>query len=295
MSLSPPDIPLIGGLNEVADRFDIYLLDLWGLVHDGEVLYPGVMKCLKTLRDQKKRVVFLSNSPNRARSVADKLAGFGIGPELYEAIVTAGEVTHILLRDAKDPAFQSLGRCVYDIDRTSMAGLLDGLPDRVRVDDPDRADFLLATVVNSPFEDPLDFYDDVLRASADKSLPLLCANPDRVVIVGESMYFCPGAVAERYESMGGRVIRIGKPYGHVYDHALALLGHPDRTRVVGIGDSLATDISGAHGAGLPGIFNLTGIHWNEVRTHARPDPEKLRALLATHPHRPDFVIAGLRW
>jgi HAD superfamily hydrolase (TIGR01459 family) len=297
------DVPFIGGLREIAARFDAYLLDLWGLVHDGQMLYPGVAECLSALRAQGKRIIFLSNSPNRAHSVARKLADLGIDSQMYEGIVTGGEVAHRLLREAADPQIRIFGKRFYDIDRTSLSGLLDDLPERVRVDDLKKADALLATVVNSPVEEPLDFYDDVLEAARARNLPLLCANPDRVVMVGTNLYYCPGAIADRYDALGGQVVRIGKPYPHVYDHALNLLDRPDPARVLAAGDSLATDVAGARQAGLPALFNLTGIHWHEITPPREssahpsppPDPDRLRRLLAAHPHRPDFVIAGLKW
>ncbi|HRC27486.1 MAG TPA: TIGR01459 family HAD-type hydrolase, partial [Alphaproteobacteria bacterium] len=275
----------------------------WGLVHDGQTLYPGVAACLSALRAQGKRIIFLSNSPNRAHSVARKLAGLGVGAHMYDGIVTGGEVTHRLLREAADPQIRMFAKRFYDIDRTGLSGLLDGLPDRIRVEDLGQADALLATVVNSPVEEPLDGYDDILTAARARDLPLLCANPDRIVMVGTSLYYCPGAVADRYEALGGHVVRIGKPYPHVYDYALDLLGRPDPARVLAAGDSLATDVAGARQAGLPCLFNLTGIHRYEItcpqdnpaHPSPKPDPERLRGLLAAHPHRPDFMVAGLKW
>lgn len=301
----PSDIRMIGGLEEIADRFECYLFDLWGFVHDGQALYPGVIACLHRLRTDGKRVIFLSNSPNRAESVAHKLAGFGIHRPLYEAIVTGGEMTHHLLREGTDPDFQTMGSRLYDLDNADLAGLLEGVPGRAQVHDPDQADVLVATVVDILAGDPLDRYDSILRRAADRGLPLLCANPDRVVLVGEDMYLCPGALADRYETMGGRTVRVGKPYPHVYDRSLSLLGCPDRSRVLAAGDSLATDIAGARSAGLASLFNLTGIHGHELRGPAHPaggkstawipDAERLHTLLSAHPGRPDYMIAGLRW
>lgn len=290
--------PLIAGLSDIAERFDAFLIDLWGVVHDGCALYPDTLTCLGSLRRAGKRVVFLSNSPNRAHSAAHKLAGFGVPPDLYEGIVTGGEATHRLLRDGMDLDIRSLGPRVCDIDDLSGGGLLDGLPGHVRVRTPDEADFLLATVTSLPAHGPLTAYDALLERARARDLPLLCANPDRVVVVGTTLYYCPGEVAARYEAMGGRVIRIGKPHPVVYDHAFDILQGVERDRIAAIGDSLATDISGAKEAGLTGILNLTGIHREELYENSRsthPDPDKLRARLATHPHRPDYLIQTLRW
>lgn len=296
--MTPAEAPLIAGLKDIADRFDAFLVDLWGVVHDGCALYPDTLDALSALRRAGKKVVFLSNSPSRAQAAAYKLAGFGIDPDLYHGIVTGGEVTYRLLCDRTDPEIRELGPRVYDIDGGCGAGLLEGVPRQTYVRTPDEADFLLTTVTNLPIGEPLTLYDGVLTRARKRNLPLLCANPDRVVMVGPSMHYCPGAVAERYETMGGQVIRIGKPYPRIYAHAFDMLGNIDRSRMAAVGDSLATDISGACEAGISGILNLAGIHREEMYDNRRspyPNPDKLRARLNTHPHKPDYLIQALRW
>lgn len=297
----PLPVPLLSGLREVADKYDAFLLDIWGVIWNGENLYDGVAECIEKLSKAGKAIVFLSNSPRRAENIEAFFNQWGVRREWYKTAITSGETAYSLLRER---AFPNLGRKFYNpwkddnnpADSPIHSPLFPSDLGLELVDDVHQADFLFGGLAFGARNLP-DF-EDILAVGLSRKLPFLCVNPDRVVTVGGKTLMMPGRIAERYEQMGGEVIWIGKPYPAVYDAAMRLLGNPDRSRVAAIGDSLVTDISGAEGAGIAGIFNMTGIHWEELRMDHRPDTHdigKVEKLLETHPHRPAALLRGFKW
>ncbi|MCU4158973.1 TIGR01459 family HAD-type hydrolase [Acidiphilium sp. AL] len=244
---------------DIAARYDGFIVDLWGVVHDGVRPYPGVLDCLARLRDAGKRVAFLSNAPRRAGAVADALAAMGIARGFYDGVMTSGEAVRAALIARTDPDFAGLGTRLYHLGPERDRNLFDDLG-LVEVARPAEADFLLNTGPDdlAPQDDPAAF-DDVLAESLATGLPMVCANPDLEVIRDGRRIVCAGALAERYAAQGGRVILRGKPDPAIYPPTLALLG-TDRARSVAVGDSLRTDLAGAKAAGIDGVFVLSGIH-----------------------------------
>lgn len=247
------------GFAAVAGRYDGFILDLWGVIHDGVQPYPGAIDCLEHLRKAGKRCVLLSNAPRRSHVAEAMLRDMGIGPDLYSAILTSGEAVHLALRDRSDPWFAALGRCVFHLGPQRDRNVLDGL-DYTVVDKPAMADFVLNTGPDD-HRGPTDVeaFEDVLQACARHGLPMICANPDLEVIRGGVRVICAGALAARYEQMGGSVRSLGKPDPAIYVPVLKLLG-TSKPATLAVGDSLRTDISGAQRAGVDSCWVLGGIH-----------------------------------
>jgi HAD superfamily hydrolase (TIGR01459 family) len=288
--------PLIEGLRSVVDRHDAYILDLWGCVHNGLAPFPGVIDALRQLKRAGKRVLLLSNAPRRASVVVDQLARvFGIGPDLYDSVLTSGEVAWQALSRRDDPQHAKLGRHCLHIGPERDLGMFEG-NGLVRVDNVARADFLLATGPNDDRDD-VAAHESVLQAARKRNLPLVCANPDLEVLRGETRLICAGALAARYEEIGGEVIYHGKPHEVTYRVALDLLGHPIPDRVLCVGDGLRTDILGAVRAGLPSAFILGGVHAKDlgIRMGEVPKPARLATLLASFGVTPTYVLPALRW
>lgn len=243
----------------ITDRYDGFIVDLWGVMHDGVRPYPGVIDCLGQLRAAGKRVVFLSNAPRRTAAVGRALGRMGIMPDAYDGIVTSGEVVRDALIARDHPDFAGLGTRVWHLGPARDRNLFEDLA-LTEVPDPAEADFVLNTGPDdlAPQDDETCF-DDALRASLDAGLPMVCANPDLEIIRDGKRIVCAGALAQRYAGWGGQVIWRGKPDPAVYAPTLALLGTaPERT--IAIGDSLRTDIAGAKAAGLDSVLVLSGIH-----------------------------------
>ena len=270
----------------LARDHDGFIVDLWGVVHDGVRPYPGVPACLRHLREAGKRVVFLSNAPRRTAPVAAALAAMGIGPDLYDGIMTSGEAVRAALVSRTEPDFAALGDRLFHLGPPRDRNLFDDLG-LAEADHPGAADFLLNTGPDdlAPPDDPAAF-DPMLREALGAGLPMVCANPDLEVIRDGRRIVCAGALAQRYAAWGGRVIWRGKPDPAVYRPTLALLGtDPDRT--IAFGDSLRTDIAGAKAAGIASVLVLSGIH---VAT-----PEEAWADCVAAGLDPRAIIGGFRW
>jgi HAD superfamily hydrolase (TIGR01459 family) len=281
---------VLDGFAAIAGRYDGFILDLWGVIHDGVQPYPGAVDCLERLQAAGKRSVLLSNAPRRSHAAEAMLRDMGIGPDLYTAILTSGEAVHLALRDRTDPWFSGLGRRVYHLGPDRDRNVLDGLDVDI-VPAPDRADFVLNTGPDD-HRSPTDIYafEDTLQACARHHLPMICANPDLEVIRGGVRVICAGALAMRYEQMGGAVRSLGKPDPAIYRPAMAMLGTaPSAT--LAVGDSLRTDIAGAAAAGLASCWVLGGIHGEALANgDGAPEREARQAGLA-----PIAMVRAFRW
>jgi HAD superfamily hydrolase (TIGR01459 family) len=288
-------IPLLGGLSAVAERYDGYILDLWGVLHDGVRPYPGVVNALQRLKRQGKRTIILSNGPRRAVSLARRTGEIGIAPDLYDELHSSGEETWRLLRERAEPAIAALGRRVFPIVPERDRDLFDGL-DLEIVESPAAADFLLATGLADAAE-AVAAYEQVLAAGAARGRPMLCANPDLEVVRAGVREFCAGALAARYEALGGPVHYVGKPHPAVYQTCLSHLGSIPRSRILAVGDSLRTDVTGAAGVGVDSLLVLGGIHAEELAGAAgsRPDPAKLAAACARAGQWPTYAVPAFTW
>jgi len=289
-----PAIPLLPGMAAVAGAYDGFIVDLWGTVHDGVRPLPGATDCLGRLRAAGKRVLILSNAPRRVDAVVARMTAIGITADLYDAALSSGEATWRALKERADPWHRALGRACYMMgavhDDSTIAGL--GLE---RAGDVARADFIACLGLKAG--ETLADYEDLLRAAAARRLPMVCANPDLEVIRGGVRELCAGALAARYEALGGEVRYHGKPHAPIYGLSVDLLGIGDLARILAVGDSLRTDVAGAAGAGLDALFIAGGIHAAELQTAPgeAPDPARLAALCAAAGQTPVAALAAFRW
>jgi HAD superfamily hydrolase (TIGR01459 family) len=292
LNAQEPVTRILTGLREISETFDLVLMDLWGCVHDGVKPYPAALDCLARLKDAGKAVAILSNAPRRAADVEVKLTEMGIDRSLYTDLFTSGEETWKYLKTRPDGLGQRLGRRVYAIMPDRDAGILEGLQ-LEQVDDIGAASFVLVTGVEDAKSTAKDF-DPVLMQALRRSLPMLCANPDLMVHRGGVEEICAGAIAQRYENLGGRVVYHGKPYVKIYDVIFKALGAV-RGRALGIGDSYRTDMRGAQDAGAKGLLVAGGIHRRELLYAAKIDPKLLRDLNRGFGTFPDYGIPLLAW
>ena len=277
------------GLATLAPAYDGFILDLWGVVHDGVQPYPGARDCLEQLRAAGKRVVMLSNAPRRAGPVRRQLLRMGIEETLYDGVMTSGEATHLLLRDRPDDWSAALGRRVFhlgpDRDRNVLAGL-----DLELAETPEDATCVLNTGPDDHLNptDPTVF-DPALQICAGRRLPMICANPDLEVIRGGVRVLCAGAFAQRYATMGGDVRSVGKPDPLIYGPVLDILALP-KSRVIAVGDALRTDIAGAAAIGVDSCWALGGIHGGHLaESRDQLDADLRAANLAPVAAIPQFV------
>lgn len=273
----------VTGISTIIANYDALILDLWGVVHDGSHLYPGVHETLGRLRKEGKKIIMLSNAPRRAETVEQKLNQLGIEKELYDGVLSSGEEGYQWLK-SKACAW---GKRYYYIGPPKDAGVLAGL-DYQRVDDIKQADFLL-NVGYGDDNHPLDEFTPLLRAARAGGLPMLCLNPDlEVVKISGERYPCAGAIAKQYEQMGGQVKWFGKPYPAVYERCMSMLGNVPKERVLMVGDGLGTDILGAQQFGIDSALVTGGLLKHESTT-------AINDLCLRQGVHPTYAVAGLEW
>ena len=288
-------IKLIPGISSITPDYDGFILDLWGVIHDGIKLYAGVVDTLENLRSAGKSFIMLSNAPRRSSAVVELMTGMGVPEKYCNHVMSSGEATWQELRDRADPWYDDIGGHCLHIGPERDRNLLDGLDFEI-VDDPSKVDIILNT---GPWRDDerVEDYEDLMKQAAELAVPMLCANPDLVVIRGGVRIICAGALAARYEELGGRVRYLGKPYPSIYPHCFEMLGVADRRRILAVGDSLRTDIAGAKAAGIDSLLVLGGIHGDEVGMAggARPDEMKIGEICARENQQPVAAISEFIW
>jgi len=237
--------------------------------------------------------VLLSNAPRRADDVVRRIAKIGVPDNLFHGVMSSGEEAWLCLSRRDEPFYAALGRRCLHVGSERDMEMREGL-DLVFVDEPADADFILNTGP-AEWDDTIETYAKLFAAARARDLPMVCANPDLVVIHGGRPALCAGALAEHYDAIGGRVRWHGKPYPSVYASCLILLGIADRRRILAIGDSLRTDIAGAAGAGVDSLLIASGIHAAEFTTAGRLDPARVAAATAHLPRPPVGIAAGFVW
>lgn len=242
-------------VSEFIDKYDAFILDIWGVIHDGEEAYPGVLKCMEQLKKAGKEIIFVSNAPRRAEKVKKVLTKFGVTENLYKAAISSGEVAWQLL--AQTPKLQPENYLYIGPEKD--ADLLEGLNYRP-VEKASAAKFALATGFDnddSTLEEKIPQINDALA----NKLKMYCVNPDLIVVrQNGTKMLCAGVIGEYYSDNGGDVEFIGKPYPGIYDQAIATFS-PNilKPRIAAIGDSLITDVLGANNSGIDSILILGGI------------------------------------
>jgi HAD superfamily hydrolase (TIGR01459 family) len=282
---------VIAGLSEIAQDFDAALVDLWGVIHNGRDVFRPAVEACRRFRAERGPVVLLSNAPRPSIDIPGQLVRLGAGDDFFDAIVTSGDATHAELKArAPGPAYR-LGPPkdlrLYDDTGLGFA-------------DIETAAFISCTGPVDEDEDTPETYDDLFERAVARGLDLVSANPDLVVMKGDKLIICAGALAQRYAELGGAVVDCGKPHAPIYRLArarlAALLGAeiPPR-RVLAIGDGPDTDIAGANAQGFGALFVAGGIHLAEVMKGGAMDAAATEVLLADKGRRADWAMAALAW
>ncbi len=249
----------LSGFAPLAERYDGFVLDLWGVIHDGVNAFPHAVECLQRLHAMGKRTLLLSNVPRPNAAVQAMMQRMGIDDSLYTDILTSGEAVRHALQSPPDLWWAKIGRRVFHLGPLRDRPVVEGLPFAI-ADSPAESDFVLNTGPDD-HRNPTDMaeFEPVLQDCARYGLKMVCANPDLVVIRGGMRVLCAGSLAARYRELGGDVRSLGKPDPAIYQPVLGRLALTT-PQVLAVGDSLHTDIAGAAGVDLAACWVLGGIH-----------------------------------
>ncbi|CAN7611186.1 TIGR01459 family HAD-type hydrolase [Aminobacter sp. LjRoot7] len=273
----------LSGIRDLADRFDVFILDQFGVLHDGTEPYPGAVETLVWLKQAGKRTLLLSNSGKRSAPNEARLVKLGFVPRSWDHFLSSGEVAWQSLR--KQLGNEAGLRClliVRDGDRSAVEGLPLTL-----VETGEEADIVLLSASEGDRFD-LDHYRRLLQPATARGARCLCTNPDKIMLTSVGPRFGAGRIAELYAELGGEVTWIGKPFPEIYAAALDMLGTPEQARVVCVGDSIEHDIAGGQGAGLRTALVMTGV----LEASSAAEREQL---FAEHGATPDFLVRTFAW
>jgi len=283
--------PLITEFSTIASDYDVVLSDVWGVIHNGITSYPHACDALSHFRAGGRVVVLITNAPRRSESVARQLDRLDVPRETYDAIVSSGDVTRSVIKKRHGQSLYHLGP---ERDRSIFAGLdIDFAP-------PETADYVVCSGLKDDESETPDDYRPLLEFLLARKLFMVCGNPDVVVERGSTLVYCAGSIADLYASMGGEVLYAGKPYPPIYEMALARAETAASreiapSRVLAVGDSVRTDLKGAHAMGLDFLFVTSGIHAEELGSREELDHAALSATFAAGGGMPKAVIRELRW
>jgi HAD superfamily hydrolase (TIGR01459 family) len=279
------------GLGAIANGYDAILSDVWGVVHNGIVAHPTAVEALVNFRRQGGRVVLITNAPRPSPPIIEMLDELGVVREAYDDIVSSGDATRAVLADYRGKSVHYVGP------PEENDGLFEGLD--ITLSGPETASAIVVTDLDTDDDTP-DMYNDRITLWLKRNLPLIAANPDRIVEHGDRLIYCGGALADLYEARGGMIVMVGKPYRPIYTEALRLADKAagktlDRSRILAIGDSVRTDAIGAAGAGLDLLFITGSIHAAELDAFGKPDPDAVERLVAPSGARIAGYMARLGW
>jgi HAD superfamily hydrolase (TIGR01459 family) len=275
-------------LRGLVDGVEVILSDIWGVVHNGLEAFPEACEALHTYRQRGGTVILITNAPRPADSVQRQLRKFGVADETYDAIVSSGDLTRNFVADHP-------GKKMFWIGPERDSSIHRGLD--AAMAPLEQADYIVCTGLFDDETESAEDYRAMMLQAREHKLPLICANPDIVVERGDRLIYCAGAIAELYRELGGEAIFYGKPHRPIYERAMALAaerrGQPTSLdRVLAIGDSVRTDLTGALGFGIDCLFLTRGIHSEEFEGIDQLDPASVKELFG---HPPRALMRELRW
>ena len=293
---------IITSFAEVSARYEAVFCDLWGCLHNGKTPFPAAVAALQTYRRAGGRVILLTNAPRPKSSVIQQLDAMSVPRDAWDDVVTSGDAAQFAMLSG------AVGRRVHHIGAPKdQAFFTDFAPDiaaYAATQDPidrvalkDATGIICTGLADDATETP-DDYMIALKLAKNLELPMLCANPDIIVHMGDQLLYCAGALAQAYEKIGGTALYFGKPHPPIYDLArrrLITMGVPDDAQILGIGDGINTDVQGAIAEGIDALFITGGIAADQFGHDTNhPNPAQLTRWLAAEQLSPDFAMGHLR-
>ena len=244
----------INNFSEIFEKYDSIICDIWGVIHNGQELFSSSVDCLYDLKNRGYPIILVSNAPRPGEEIKLILKKMGLKKNCYDKIITSGDLTQKILNDG------SLGQNCYHIGPDRDLKIFEGV--KVNRVSFDKSDFIFITGLFNDEEEDENTYLPILKEGKKRKLKLLCANPDIWVQRGSDLIPCAGAISKKYESIGGEVINIGKPFHPIFDEAIKninSLGKGKFSSTIVIGDGIDTDIKGANDYELDSLLTLGGL------------------------------------
>lgn len=255
--MSTKKVEHLDGIGALVERYQVFLLDQFGVLHDGTNPYPGAVEALSALKRAGRTIVLVSNSGRRARPNESRLLKLGFEPGSWDQFVSSGEIAWRSFHEmAISGKLRPSTKCLL-ISREGDRSAIEGLPFTLTSDGDDAELVLIAASEGDRYD--IEHYRRLFAPAAMRQVPCFCTNPDKIMLTAVGPRFGAGQLADLYESLGGSVTRIGKPYTPIFEAALALAGNPDRSSVICVGDSVEHDVAGGIGAGVATALVLSGI------------------------------------
>lgn len=286
----------IQGLSDLSSQYGLVLCDVWGVLHNGVQAYQGAIEALSTFRKNGGTVVMVTNAPRPRAPVYRQLKRLGVPTDpnddgICDEIVTSGDATQALMRKAPNK-MHFIG--VLDKDKNLFEGF------DIELVGEDEAQAVICTGPFDEFNDKAADYIPLLKKFREKNLPFICANPDRVVEIGDRFIMCAGAIADEYEKLGGKTLIAGKPHSPIYEQAIkeanSIAGKTfEKTDILAIGDGMPTDIKGAQDFGLDVLYISAGIHAGHYGEADNPQDDLLQSFLVENNAKPVAYIPRLKW
>ena len=262
-------------LSEIYKNYDTFIIDLWGVIHNGVALNSSAISAIEQLNNNSKKIVFLSNAPRPSSKVVNFLLKMNMERKYLSNVITSGEAAmHAINKNQFGKTFFHLGpprdTSVFEKIKNNKTDL-------------ESCDFIICTGLFDEHEDDLQYYKNFLKKHISKKL--ICTNPDLTVHRGNVEELCAGSVAKVFEKLGGEVVYFGKPYKEVYKMCFNT-----NEKVLAIGDNLRTDIKGANNLNIDCIFISEGVHRDE-----NINTSELEFLLDRYEVKANFFQKELKW
>jgi len=264
------------GLKSIVDSYDLFFIDIWGVVHNGIKLYDNSLEVLENLSNLNKEFILLTNAPRPNSTVVNFLKKMGLN-KFFENVFTSGEAAlKYLIKDLKNKKFFHIGPSTRDFDLFKSF-------EKNKVLNIKDADYLLCSGLFDDHSDDLNYYKSLFSEHISKKM--ICTNPDLIVDRGDKREYCAGSVAKIFEEIKGEVIYFGKPYPPVYN----LSSETKNKKVLCIGDNLNTDIKGANIQNYDSLLITNGIHRYEI------SKIKLNNVIEKYKAKVDYFQTDLKW
>ena len=285
-------------LEEIYDNYDAFILDQWGVIHDGNKGYLNAIQCVEKLYSKKKILTIISNSSRKKEETIMRLPNLGFQSTHFHEVMTSGEMIWLSLKNKNNSEVKNLGkRCFHIYDQTKNEGEIfqKGLEKYIFVKNIEDADFILGC---TPFfEKAVVDYIPLLNIAKEKDLLFVCANPDFESLEkkSNSLTFCMGTIAELYNSLGGKTFLLGKPNIEIYKKTFEELKNIKKSKILAIGDSLFHDIKGALNFGVDSLLiTSTGIH-NDFFDNENPSWKTINNSLKKLQIKPTYICNKLNF